>query len=252
VSGATACSNAVDPSPATLARSVALFRAFRREQTDPQTFYRVLAEDSVGQLSAFCDLAGRIVVDIGGGPGHFAAAFRVAGAKYFRVDPDVGELAAAGPPGPDTVIASGLKLPFRTGSVDVAYSSNVLEHVAEPEVMATEMARVLRPGGTAFLSFTLWLSPWGGHETSPWHYLGGARARRRYIARNGREPKNRFGETLFPLSAARMISWAARQPDVRVVRAFPRYHPQWLHWVTRVPGVREMATWNLALVLRKS
>ena len=46
--------------------------------------------------------------------------------------------------------------------------------------MIDEMVRVTRPGGTVFVSFTPWWSPWGGHETAPWHYLGGEYARRRY------------------------------------------------------------------------
>ena len=36
---------------ATLSRSVELFRAFLREQSDPDLFYGVLAADSVRQLS---------------------------------------------------------------------------------------------------------------------------------------------------------------------------------------------------------
>ena len=79
-----------------------------------------------------------------------------------------------------TVIGDGMNLPFRDDSVDLCYSSNVLEHVPRPWDMADEMLRVTRPGGIAFISYTVWYGPWGGHETAPWHYLGGARARRRY------------------------------------------------------------------------
>ena len=64
-------------------------------------------------------------------------------------------------------------------SVDVAVSSNVVEHVRDQGALGEEMLRVVKPGGLVFISFTTWHSPWGGHETSPWHYLGGRRARRR-------------------------------------------------------------------------
>ena len=73
-----------------------------------------------------------------------------------------------------TVIGSGMQLPFRDGSLDICYSSNVLEHVPDPWLMAEEMLRVTRPGGTVFISYTVWFGPWGGHETAPWHYLGGS------------------------------------------------------------------------------
>jgi SAM-dependent methyltransferase len=236
---------------ATVARSIALFRAFLVEQSDPDRFYRELAADSVRQLSEYADLDGATVLDVGGGPGYFAAAFRGAGARYVGLEPDAHEMTARGGTEPGMLRASGEALPVRTASVDVCYSSNVLEHVRSPWTMAAEMVRVTRPGGTVFLSFTPWLSPWGGHETAPWHYLGGTRARRRFRRRTGREPKNRFGETLFAVSAGAALRWARRCPDVEVVAAVPRYHPWWARWIVRVPVLREFATWNLALVLRR-
>jgi arabinofuranan 3-O-arabinosyltransferase len=164
----------------------------------------------------------------------------------------MGELTARGEAVTGSVIGSGLALPVGTGAVDIAYSSNVLEHVAEPERMAAEMLRVTRPGGLMALSYTLWLSPWGGHETSPWHYLGGERAARRYERRHGKPPKNKYGESLFPLSAGRMLRWSREQQGALVLASLPRYHPSWACWVSRVPGLREFATWNLLLVLRRT
>jgi hypothetical protein len=35
------------------------------------------------------------------------------------------------------------------------------------------------------------------------------------------------------------------------VRTYPRYHPWWAWWIVAVPGLREVATWNLAVVVRK-
>ena len=244
-----------EPHRATLGRSVRLFRAFLAEQTDPDRFYSLLAADSVRQLRSYADLAGARVLDVGGGPGYFAGEFRRAGAAYVGIDPAVGDFAAGGAAVAGMVRGSGAALPIRSGGVDVCYSSNVLEHVAEPESMLDEMVRVTRPGGTVFVSFTPWLSPWGGHETSPWHLLGGERARRRYRRRTGREPKNRFRETLFPVSAARAMRWARagrRAGAVTMVDVLPRYHPWWARWVARVPGLREALTWNFTVVLRRT
>jgi SAM-dependent methyltransferase len=230
---------------------VTLFRTFLTEQADPDGFYQALAEDSVRQLLVHTPLNGRTVLDVGGGPGYFSDAFRGAGAYYLGVDPDVGELSARGAPGENMVRASGTKLPVRTGSVDVCYSSNVLEHVSEPWVMLDEMCRVTKPGGTVFASFTPWYSPWGGHETAPWHFFGGDYARRRYLRNKGKEPKNKFGVSLFPLSAGAALRWAKNSDQAELRCAFPRYHPRWALWIARIPGVREIASWNLVMVLRK-
>jgi SAM-dependent methyltransferase len=211
----------------------------------------MLAQDSVEQIGSYQDLDGRWVLDVGGGPGYFADAFRAAGATYNSLDADLGELSGLGDPEPGTVLGSGMELPFRDGSFDVTYSSNVLEHVDKPWQMADEMVRVTRPGGLVFLSYTLWWGPWGGHETAPWHLLGGHRAARRFERKNGRVPKNRFGISLFPVTAASGLAWASKQQDSVVVERLPRYLPKWSWWVLRVPGLREVVTWNLALVLRK-
>jgi arabinofuranan 3-O-arabinosyltransferase len=243
------------PHRATLGRSIRLFRGFLHEQSDPDRFYSMLADDSTRQLGSYVDLDGAVVLDVGGGPGYFAAAFRDAGATYVGLDPAVGDFAVAGAPVTGMIRGAGTALPVRSGSLDVCYSSNVLEHVSAPEAMLDEMVRVTRPGGTVFVSFTPWLSPWGGHETAPWHYLGGERARRRYLRREGKEPKNRYRHTLFPISAARAARWARaarRDGRVEVVAVLPRYHPRWAHWTARLPVVREFLTWNFTMILRRA
>jgi SAM-dependent methyltransferase len=238
-----------------LARSVRLLRAFRLEQAEPERFYRLLAEDSVDQVSRFLPLAGARVLDVGAGPGWYDEAFRRSGAAYCVVERDRAELATRlpAPPvaAPAAVAADGAALPFAAGSFDLCFSSNVLEHVAAPFALLAELVRAARPGGIVFCAFTNWLSPWGGHETSPWHLAGGERAARRYERRRGRAPKNRYGVSLFPLHVGAVLRWARSNPHVDLVDARPRYLPRWCGPVVQVPGVREVATWNLAIVLRR-
>jgi len=238
---------------ATLARSVALLREFSFEQRDPARFYGALAADTAAMLTDLWGARppGRLL-DVGGGPGYFSSAFTEAGWDYVGVEPDPAEMPAAGRvSGGDAgrfVRGSGLALPFADASVDVCLSSNVAEHVSRPWQLGAEMLRVTRPGGLAILSYTVWLGPFGGHETGPWHYLGGARAAARYTRRHGREPKNNYGSSLFALSAADGLRWAASTGAL--LAAFPRYHPRWAWWVTSVPGLRELLVSNLVLVLR--
>ncbi|WP_084962046.1 class I SAM-dependent methyltransferase [Thermoactinospora rubra] len=228
-----------------LTRSIRLFRAFRTEQDDPGGYYSVLAADTAAQLLSYTPLDKAVVLDVGGGPGYFIREFARHGARGVCVDVNAGELAGGG------ILGSALELPFADASVDVCFSSNVLEHVPDPWRMAEEMVRVTKPGGVVFLAYTNWLSPWGGHETSPWHYLGGERAARRYQARHGRPPKNRYRHSLFPVSVAAGLRWARRARDAELVDALPRYLPWWWRPVLKVPVLREFATWNLVLVLRR-
>ncbi|MCK0438828.1 class I SAM-dependent methyltransferase [Gordonia alkaliphila] len=239
---------------ATWARARRLLREFGYEQTQPDRFYSALAEDTA-QMVAAChpaQLAGATVLDVGGGPGFFADAFTRRGAAYLSVEPDAGEMHAAGLDHRTAIRAQGQHLPLRTGSVDVAYSSNVAEHTDRPWEMADELVRVTRPGGTVIVSYTLWWGPFGGHEMGLTHYLGGHRAARRYTRRHGKLPKNLYGVSLFPITAQAGLTWARRQTGADLVAAFPRYLPRWAWPVVRVPGLREVAATNLVLVLRKT
>jgi SAM-dependent methyltransferase len=250
---------------ATLARSVRLLGEFRFEQTDPPRFYGALADDTVALVTALVDgdPTGLTLLDVGGGPGYFASAFEAAGLRYVGVEPDASEahagaaLAAtsrsspAGAPGAGAFVrASGMALPFADDSVDVCLSSNVAEHVPDPWRMGREMLRVTRPGGLVVLSYTVWFGPFGGHEMGLTHYLGGARAAERYARKHGRRPKNDYGSSLFAVSAADGLAWA--ESTGTLVAAFPRYHPRWAWWMTRVPVLREFLVSNLVLVLRPS
>jgi len=239
------------PFRADLARSVRLFRAFRTEQAAPAAYYATLAHDTIGQLSRYTGLNGRVVADVGGGPGWFTRELRRAGARAVCVDTHGGELAALGQPEAGRAVGTALRLPLATGAVDVCFSSNVLEHVGDWRAMLAEMVRVTKPEGIVFVAFTNWLSPWGGHETSPWHYLGGSRAARRYQRTHGKPPKNHYGRSLYPVSVAAALGWARSANGAVLVDAVPRYLPGWTRPVLRVPVLREFLTWNLLLVLRR-
>jgi SAM-dependent methyltransferase len=234
-----------------LRRSAALLTAFRAEQTDPDRFYGLLARDSLALIGSHARLAGALVLDVGAGPVAFAAAFAAAGARYVALDSDPRELTGVRPGGTAALVGRGERLPVADGSVDVCFSSNVVEHVPAPWRFADELVRVTRPGGLVVVSYTNWLSPWGGHECSPWHYLGGYTATERYGRKYRHPPKNQYGIGLFPVSVAAGLGWARRQREAELVDARPRYLPAWARPLLRVPGLREVATWNLWLVLRR-
>ena len=130
-----------------------------------------------------------------------------------------------------------MQLPFRDDAVDVCYSSNVLEHVPDPWRMADEMLRVTRPGGIAFISYTVWYGPWGGHETAPWHYLGGARARRRYAAQARPRAQEQVRRVAVRGHRARRARAGPRGSSCgEVLDVIPRYNPRWSYWLTAGAG----------------
>lgn len=247
---------------ATLRRSWELLRAFPEEQRNPAYFYGVLADDTAELIRDLWSgvtgyaLTGCTVLDVGGGPGFFAPAFADQGAHYISCEPDARELGAIDPGlvrrcGGYLVQGSGMDLPFRDDSIDIVYSSNVVEHVADPARVGAEMLRVCRPGGLVVVSYTLWYGPFGGHEMGLTHYLGGDRARRLYEYRHGHPPKNYYGKSLFKVLCRDGMRWARKQNSADVVGFFPRYHPHWAWWTVHVPLLRELLVSNLVIVLQK-
>jgi len=62
---------------------------------------------------------------------------------------------------------------FADQSFDFVYSFAVFQHVEEPERVASEMSRVLRPGGVTYLDFILYTGRTGSHDL---RLLGGGTA----------------------------------------------------------------------------
>lgn len=228
-----------------------LFRSFLTEQTDPEGFYSLIADDAVTLMRPHIDFDGALIADFGGGPGFYSQAFRREGARTVIVDASLDEITLHGRRPPGAVVGLAEQPPLADGSMDVAFSSNLLEHVPDVAHVADRITRVVRPGGHVVLSYTMWWGPWGGHETSPWHYLGGHRAARRYERTTGKRPKNVFGESMYAATCAEGLRWLESRPDLEPLDLRPRYLPPWSRAVLAVPGVREVLTWNLWMVLRK-
>jgi SAM-dependent methyltransferase len=238
--------------PTGLRRSAELFKLFRKEQTEPDRFYNFLAADTVAELARHVDLRGKRAIDIGGGAGYMADALRAQGATTLLLEYDHAELHGHGRQPYGAVRGDAMALPVHSGSLDIVHSSNVLEHVPHPESMLAEMVRVLRPGtGLGYVAFPNWYSPWGGHETAPWHWVNGHWAVERYTRKYGHKPKNEIDVSLFAVHIKDVLAWFAGQPDVEVLWRGPRYYPRWTTPLVLVPGVREVLTWNLCVVFRR-
>ena len=115
--------------------------------------------------------AGERVLDMGCGAGRHAFEMYRRGADVIAFDQDadalsdVSDLFAAMleagevPDGAEADVRQGdaLSLPFADAEFDRVVAAEVLEHVPDDEAAISELARVLRPGGTMAVTVPRWL-----------------------------------------------------------------------------------------------
>ena len=98
----------------------------------------------------FCPEA-RSVLDVGSSAGYVLAAAQSLGLQATGLDYAAYAAQLGRQRGFPTVTASLTQLPFKDASFDIITAKHTLEHVDAPKVALSEIERVLKPGGVAFI-----------------------------------------------------------------------------------------------------
>jgi len=218
---------------------------------DDMCFYRIQAEDAVRWLdSAEVELGpGVTVLDLGCGHGMIGGELSERGCTVTFADEH------------NWLLEEYKGADFREfdierddleslGRFDLVICSNVLEHLRRPDGFLASVDRLLEPGGKFYLSWTNWLSPWGGHEYSPFHYLGRHRGHLVYDRVMKRERKHTPDVNLFVTSIGHTLKTIRANHRLKVVRMVPRYYPE-LAFVMKVPVLREFLAWNCVILVER-
>ncbi|MFC6884342.1 MULTISPECIES: class I SAM-dependent methyltransferase [Actinomadura] len=103
-------------------------------------------------------------VDIGAAGGGNTRVLAAHGWDAVAVDGSPAAVRLARARGVEAYEGDAAYLPLPSGHFDFAMALDVLEHVEDDRAAAAEMARVLRPGGTALVSVACDLSLWSAHD----------------------------------------------------------------------------------------
>ena len=221
-----------------------------QHRDDPQ-FYRLQTLDAIQWMEAYGTRFGpnTTVLDLGCGHGLMGAELMKKGCAVTFADESC-SLAPALAGAPFRRINLDRDDPAALGRFDVVICSNVLEHLARPYEFIASMPKLLQPEGRFYLSWTNWLSPWGGHDFSPFHYLGPRLGPKVYDRLSKRQRIHTPFVTLFPIHIGPVLRSIRRQPELAVIKAAPRYYPEF-GWLMALPILREFLAWNCAVLLGK-
>jgi len=138
----------------------ARYRAFS-EDPYPSTFTygRKKIEELIDRVTADFP-AGTRALDVGCGTGFNLARLRDRGFQVAGLEPSpsMREEALANNPGTEIIDGDIESMPFADASFDLAIAIEVVRYLEDPARAFAELARVLRPGGTAIVSATPLLS----------------------------------------------------------------------------------------------
>ncbi|GGK67413.1 methyltransferase [Sphaerisporangium melleum] len=109
-------------------------------------------------------------LDVGGAGGGNARVLRRRGwdVKVADYSPEAVEIARER--GLDAIHADARDLPFPDAGFDLIVAFDVLEHIKEDDQAARELARVLRPGGTALIAVPCDMRLWSEHDVISGHF----------------------------------------------------------------------------------
>lgn len=117
--------------------------------TDP------LSEDRIKYFLRYSGTRRGRLLDAGCGGGRTMALLAAAGYQATGIDISLGALQRLHSSSPSANVVAGpvdTSLPFADDSFDTVLSCEVIEHLLDTSRSLSEMRRVLRPGGTLFLS----------------------------------------------------------------------------------------------------
>ena len=235
-----------------------LIRSKRGNQTG--NFYGMQAEESIRWLKemGITSATHRTALDLGCGNGFFGAQLAAAG--FDTTFSDEVNFIDAVAPRPTQFIQFDICRDdlAKLGRHDLVILSNVLEHLPDPDRILRYIPDLLNPNGVFYLCWTNWLSPYGGHEFTPYHYLGSRMAawlferlpEKMLIDRHRQGHPHTLGKNLFPTYIGRTLKLLRGVEGVEVVDYVPRYYAE-LRWLAHVPILREFVCWNVAVLIRR-
>ncbi len=212
-------------------------------------FQRYQAQWIIEGLIEKVDLSG-LVLDLGCGIGGYSSELEKRAKKVYALDLDI----YSNFPKRNNIIpifGNALYLPFKDNSLDFIFCSSLIEHVPEPEILLSEINRVLKEDKYLYLSFPPFYTPVGGHQFKPFHLLGETAAI--FLTKLVKQIdvtdfKSSYGNIgLFPTTISK-VKRLSKTANFKIIDITTRFFPI---NVAKIPVFKEILTWHVEFLLKK-
>lgn len=119
--------------------------------------------------SFIADIPAGRALDIGAAAGGNTRTLQQEGWESVALEYDDSAVELARARGLDVVQGDARDLPFEDDEFDAVVAYDVLEHIAEHDVVVAEIARVVRPGGKVFIAVPADPALWSAHDEAVGH-----------------------------------------------------------------------------------
>ena len=214
------------------------------------------AQVVISEIEEFVPFEGKKVLDIGGARGELCKVMsEKRGCDTVNLEPAPYEY---GQYSSDflwsrTVEGFADKIPFKNNEFDIVICRSVIEHILpeKQQLSLDEMYRVTKPGGICYVTVPPWFNPLAGHGLKPFHYLPFRYAKLLAQKAYGKniEEKSWRERRLFKITfnkMSKLVDGAGFK-----VKATRDTHFR-LHFLTRIPIIREIAVPSVAFILSKA
>jgi len=226
-----------------------LFFTFNRFKGDnARLMSEYFSQILIMEIEEFVPLWNKKVLDVGGGRGVFCKVIsEKRKCDAINLDPYPGEYIW-----PKTTVGFADNLPFAENEFDFVICRGVLEHIPpeKQQQSVNELYRTTKKGGVCYILIPPWYNPHAGHDLKPFHIFPFKVAKflRQLIFRD-KINVNSFEEMrLYPITFKRMSNMISTS-GFRVLATKDTHFR--LHFLTKIPIIREIAVPAIAFILRK-
>ena len=232
-----------------------LFFLFNRNKKDNyKTMRNYLADVLISEVEEFIPLYNKKVLDVGGARGEFCRIIhKKRNCDTVNLDP-YPELDAYSKEKlwPKTKMGFADNTPFEENQFDLVICRGVLEHIPmeKQQKSVNEMYRVVKTGGICYIMVPPWYSPHGGYCVRPFHILPFKIARflRQLFFKNKVCANSLAEANLYPITFKKMLGLVSNS-GFKILTTKDTHLR--LHFLTKIPLIREIAVQSAVFILRK-